>query len=63
MKLNIKWRYPEEKETHEHTFYEINPQSVSIQYSMLHFHGNEDPNNKSWNFTISHVVEMRMEEE
>lgn len=63
MKLTIKWRYPDEKETHEHTFYDINPASVSIQYGALHFNGIEDPHNKSWHFQLNMIVSMEMEEE
>ena len=71
MKLHIEWRYPEEVDAigadfakkHEHTFYDINPKSISIEYGQLYFEANENPNDKHWLFPISHVVKMKMEEE
>lgn len=63
MKLYIKWRYPNEKETHEHTFYDINPTKTNISYGSLYFESTENPSEKHWLFPLSHVVEMHMEEE
>lgn len=63
MKLTIKWRYPNETETHEHVFHDIDQKTVGIHYGFLGFCGTENPNEKSWTFPISHVVDMEMEEE
>ena len=65
MKLHIKWRYPNEVEPkiHEHTFYDINPKTVSIHYGFLGFCAYEDPANKHWTYAIDHIVEMEMEDE
>ena len=63
MKLYIKWRYPNEEKIHEHTFYDIDPKTVGIHYGFLGFCAYENPEEKNWNFPISHVVEMEMEEE
>ena len=57
MELHIKWRYPNETETHEHVFYDIDPSTVSISFGFLTF-GTEGYQ-KHWNFAISHVVEMK----
>lgn len=61
MKLEIKWRYPEETEIHEHTFYDIDPSTISISYSILTFgtKGYE----KHWIYQMSHVVEMHVKED
>lgn len=63
MKLYIKWRYPNETETHEHTYHDIDPKTVGIHYGFLGFCGIENPTEKSWTWPISHVIEMEMEEE
>jgi len=63
MKLTVKWRYPNEAEIHEHTFYDINPLSVKICYGMFCFNGNTEPQNKSWSFQLNHVIETESEEE
>lgn len=65
MKLNIEWKYPDEIEPkiHTHTFYDINPKSINISNGYLYFEGFENPADKHWLFPITHIVEMRMEEE
>ncbi len=60
MKLEIKWRYPDETEIHEHTFFDIDPSTISIAYGFLTF-GTEGYQ-KHWNFPLNHVVDMRMKE-
>ena len=63
MKLYIKWRYPDETEEHEHMFHDINPKKVNISYGFLYFEGEENPEEKHWQFALNHIVEMHMEEE
>ena len=63
MKLYIKWRYPDEEQNHEHTFYDINPKKVNISYGFLYFEATEEPQNKHWTFALNHIIEMHMEEE
>ena len=63
MKLILKWRYPDEEEIHEHTFYDINPKKITIHYNMLYFEANENPKEKHWTILLNHIVEMYMEEE
>ena len=58
MKLYIKWRYPEEAETHEHTFFDIDPSTISMSYGFLTF-GTKDYE-QHWNFPISHIIEMKV---
>ena len=66
MKLYIKWRYPDighDNETHEHTFYDVNPKKINISYGYLYFEGTENPEEKHWQFALNHIIEMHMEEE
>ena len=65
MNLHIKWKYPDEIEPkiHEHTFYDINPKKINISYGSLYFEAMENPAEKHWQYPISHVIEMEMEEE
>ena len=63
MKLIIKWRYPDEEQTHEHIFYDINPKKINIGYGFLYFEAMEEPQKKHWTFALSHIIEMHMEEE
>ena len=61
MKLRIKWKYPDENAIHERTYFDIDPQSITITNGFLLFakenHGAE------LKFQIDHVVRMTLEEE
>lgn len=66
MKLIIKWRYPDETEIHEHTYYDINSKSLSIHHGFLTFCEKitgETVIPKHWNWAVDHIVELEMEDE
>jgi len=62
MKVIIKWRYPDETEIHENTFYDVDPTTVIIYGDRLSFAPVNNRNN-NWSFALNHVVEMRIEVE
>ena len=61
MKLYIEWRYPDETERHNHTFYDIDPVTISMAFGFLTF-GTKNYE-KHWNFPVSHILEMKVSDE